>query len=326
MFITREIRPVVADILFIDQLKRLELFDGVDVAGIVPLLNHCPVVSVVEGEAIVKVGEIDRHMHLILSGSFRVHLPHDLATPVALLESGQSIGEISIIDSQPASATIIATQDSILLTVDENVFWELVRHSHMIAYNMLILLAERLRYGNSIINKLKGLLDEYEYHAISDSLTNLYNRRWLDSTLLRVMERCRRNGEPLSVMMIDIDRFKQFNDKHGHIAGDIALRTVSQLILVNLRPVDFVTRYGGEELFALLPGLNLEAAMVVAERLRLSVSQTEIELNEDAVLAPLTISIGVAEMESGCSPEQLVHAADTAMYRAKKNGRDQVRD
>lgn len=97
----------------------------------------------------------------------------------------------------------------------------------------------------------------------------------------RVMQRCHKNNEVLSVMMIDIDSFKDYNDKHGHLAGDIALRTVSQTIIQYLRPEDLVTRYGGEELFALLPGLDIKATVTVAERLRVAIKQTRITDKDD---------------------------------------------
>lgn len=113
-----------------------------------------------------------------------------------------------------------------------------------------------------LLIRIKGLLiKKYEHNATVDALTSLYNRRWLDTTMVRVMHRCHKNSEALSVMMIDIDRFKNYNDNYGHLSGDIALRTVSQSIKQYLRPEDMVTRYGGEELFALLPGLNIEGTL-----------------------------------------------------------------
>ena len=125
-------------------------------------------------------------------------------------------------------------------------------------------------------------------------------------------------------MPITIDCFKAYNDKNGHLAGDIALRTVSQTIIQYLRPEDLVTRYGGEELFALLPGLDIDATVAVAERLREAIKQTAINSKDNEPLPGVTISIGVAEMNKHDDPDSLIEAADKAMYKAKHAGRNTV--
>jgi diguanylate cyclase (GGDEF)-like protein len=244
--------------------------------------------------------------------------------PVTTLGPGQSIGEMAIIDHQQASAYVTAIKDSRILVIDEDVMWSLIGSSHAIANNLLVVLSQRLRHGNSVIKKIKGLLKEYEHNATVDALTSLYNRRWLDNMFIRVMQRCHKDNEVLSVMMIDVDRFKDYNDTHGHLAGDIALRTVSQTIIQYLRPEDLVTRYGGEELFALLPGLNAAATHTVAERLREAISQTKIADQEGQPLPSVTISIGIAEMEDHENPHKLIELADKAMYKAKHSGRNKV--
>ena len=137
---------------------------------------------------------------------------------------------------------------------------------------------------------------------------------------------CRRvwAGRPANRWLIDIDNFKAYNDKNGHLAGDIALRIVSQSIKEYLRPEDLVTRYGGEELFALLPGLEIESTMAVAERLREAVKKTEIIDKDNQTLPGITLSIGVTEMKDHNDPHKLIEAADKAMYKAKHSGRDKV--
>ena len=306
------------------ELEKQEIFTGVDMELIRPLLDKCRILDIEKERTIIHAGSASQALYLILTGRFRVHLPDDLNKPVIVLEAGQSIGEISIIDHQPASASVIADCDSRVLVIDDNIFWEMVRQSHSIAYNTLLVLAQRLRYGNTIISKIKELLSEYEYNATVDSLTGLYNRRWLDAMFKRIMQRCATNQEPLSVLMIDLDFFKQFNDTHGHIAGDRALRVIARSIMQNLRPEDLVTRYGGEELFALLPGLDLAAAMAVAERLRVAISKAEIRVHDGLPLPSLTASAGIAEMRAADTPDQLIHAADEALYRAKHRGRNAV--
>ena len=313
-------RQIVSD----EDLKKQELFNDVDIEPVMPLLKACPIREINKNEQLIGTGEANHQLYLILSGRFRVHLPNDMSNPVAVLEPGQSIGEISIIDQQPASASVVADEDASLLVIDEKTYWKLVEESHSIAYNMLVVLAQRLRYGNSVINHIKELLNEYEYNATIDPLTSLYNRRWLDNMLERVMHRCSTKNQPLSVLMVDIDFFKQFNDTHGHLAGDTALRVVSRSIVQNLRPEDLVARYGGEELFALLPGLDVDAAATIAERLRHAISEAEIRLSDGTKLPGLTVSIGIAEKQEGATAHQIIDAADQALYRAKHAGRNKV--
>jgi diguanylate cyclase (GGDEF)-like protein len=306
------------------EISEQELFNDVNFNSIMPLLSDCATRNMVKNETLIKSGEENNNVYLILSGSFNVHLTPENSDPVTLLNPGQSIGEIAVIDHQPASAYVSAAEDSRVLVIDEEVMWSLIGSSHAIANNLLVVLSQRLRHGNSVINKIKGLLKEYEHNATVDALTSLYNRRWLDNTMIRVMHRCHKNDEALSVMMIDIDRFKNYNDDYGHLAGDIALRTVSQTIKQYLRPVDMVTRYGGEELFALLPRLDITGTLTIAERLREAIKETEIINEESQTLPSVTVSIGVAEMINHDDPHKLIEAADKAMYEAKHTGRDKV--
>ncbi len=308
----------------LDAIKAQELFAGVDIDPLIPFLEKCDIQQLQKGDMLIEAGDANHRLYLIIAGRFRVHLPNDRQNPVVILNAGQSIGEISIIDRQPTSAHVIADIESRVLIIDEPALWLILEHSHAIAYNLLVVLAQRLRYGNSVMNRIKELLNEYEYNATVDSLTGLYNRRWLDDMLARVMHRCQTNKQALSVLMIDIDFFKQFNDKHGHVAGDAALRIVSRNVLQNLRPEDLVARYGGEEFFALLPGLDLAAAESVAQRLREAISASEICIRTDQILPPLTISIGIASMGEQDSPGDLINTADEALYRAKHAGRNKV--
>ena len=288
------------------------------------LLSDCATRNLTKDEMLIEMGDSNKNVYLILSGSFNVHLTRNNSDPVAVLNPGQSVGEMTIIDHQPASAFVSAAENSRVLIIDEDVMWSLIGSSHAVANNLLVILSQRLRHGNFVINKIKGLLKEYEHNATVDALTSLHNRRWLDNNMPRVMHRCYKNNEALSVMMIDIDGFKVYNDNHGHLAGDIALRSVAETIKKYLRPEDMVARYGGEELFALLPGMDIQATLTIAERLRQAIKQTEVSDEEDQPLPGVTVSIGIAQMFDHDDPKKLIEAADRVMYTAKHTGRDKV--
>jgi diguanylate cyclase (GGDEF)-like protein len=167
------------------------------------------------------------------------------------------------------------------------------------------------------------LRERLERESTVDALTGLFNRRHLEVALEQEMLVAARRQLPVSVLMLDVDHFKRFNDAHGHPAGDAALRAVGALLRSALRPRDIACRYGGEELTVILPGTPEADAWVVAERLRAAVAALELRL--DGVLLPsVTVSIGVAGAREGATPASMLRAADAALYRAKELGRDRT--
>jgi len=162
------------------------------------------------------------------------------------------------------------------------------------------------------------------HQSIRDPLTQLYNRRYLDETFRRELHRATRRRKPLSVLTFDIDHFKRFNDKHGHDGGDALLKAVGNCLRDFFRAEDGAFRSGGEEFVAVLPETVLEDATSRAEELRQQISRLEVQ-HSNMVLPAVTISIGVAAFpQHGETTEQLLKAADQALYRAKENGRNRV--
>ncbi|NWB67031.1 diguanylate cyclase [Pseudomonas sp. I8001] len=162
--------------------------------------------------------------------------------------------------------------------------------------------------------------------AATDALTGLANRRTLDQRLRLEWDRAQRSAEPLTVLMIDVDHFKAFNDRHGHQGGDEALRTVAQVIEGNIRrPADLAARYGGEEFAVVLPHTDSQGARVIAEHIRSSVEHLP-RVSGDTV--PITVSIGLSTWtkNSRTTLEELLLNADQALYEAKHTGRNRVVD
>jgi len=165
--------------------------------------------------------------------------------------------------------------------------------------------------------------------ALTDGLTQIANRRSFDSTIQREVAQARREGTFLSLLMLDVDHFKKFNDNYGHPAGDICLRQIAEAVASQItRPGDLVARYGGEEFVVLLPGTGRHGAATVAERIRNAVSALEIS-HEFCDAGKVTISMGGATMQASSGfdwvPENLIAAADTALYAAKQDGRNRFR-
>lgn len=178
------------------------------------------------------------------------------------------------------------------------------------------------RVGPALANlKLRDALREM---ALRDGLTGLYNRRYLEDAMNRELLRAERNRTAVSVIMIDIDHFKRFNDKFGHAAGDFVLNAVARTVTTCTRASDIACRYGGEELAIVLSEADLQCARDRAEQIRLAIR--DIDLNRlGQTLPPPTASFGVAVYpEDGVTPADLLKAADRALYRAKQEGRDRV--
>jgi diguanylate cyclase (GGDEF)-like protein/PAS domain S-box-containing protein len=160
--------------------------------------------------------------------------------------------------------------------------------------------------------------------SIRDPLTNLFNRRYLQETLERELSRAQRHKLPLGVIMADIDHFKQYNDSLGHDAGDGALQELGRLLQAKVRKEDIACRYGGDEFAIVLPGASLEVTQDRAEQLREAVRKMNIS-QDGRMLGRFSLSFGVAIFpDHGVSTKELIQAADTALYRAKKAGRDRV--
>ncbi len=158
--------------------------------------------------------------------------------------------------------------------------------------------------------------------AIRDGLTGLFNRRYLEETLERELSRGKRQGNPLGVIMLDLDHFKEYNDTYGHNAGDELLCALGQLIQDQVRREDIACRFGGEEFLLIMPGAPLEVALERANELNLSVKQLH---KNSPALKPITISAGVAIFpDHGGNGKDVIRAADAALYRAKEEGRDRV--
>jgi len=165
----------------------------------------------------------------------------------------------------------------------------------------------------------------FEQLSVTDSLTGLYNRRFLKSRLEEELNRSIRQGLSLTVLFIDLDFFKNYNDLCGHLAGDEALKITADIIKASLREMDIVARYGGEEFCAVLPGTSKGEAMIVAERIRAEIEAERFPGESDVPLRRLTASLGVASFpEDGRTFTALVHASDVALYEAKASGRNRI--
>lgn len=188
-------------------------------------------------------------------------------------------------------------------------------------------LLARIRAGKRIVDLQKELLESnrrLELLSITDGLTKLHNHRHFQDELAREFEESQRYHRPLSLVIADLDFFKKINDTYGHAVGDEVLKAVSAIFCESIRATDLAARYGGEEFTLMLPETNLDDAIVFAEKIRSLVESAPIQTQAGTV--NVTISLGAATVPHTRihSAKELIIAADKALYRAKKNGRNQV--
>jgi diguanylate cyclase (GGDEF)-like protein len=183
---------------------------------------------------------------------------------------------------------------------------------------------EELQARLRVAERILGLQDALRLEAIRDPLTGLFNRRYLEESLEREVRRATRRGTPVSVVMVDLDHFKAFNDDFGHLAGDALLQALGHLLRTRVRGEDIPCRYGGEEFALILPDAPLDATRRRAEQLREEAQHLRVDHRGEPI-GPVTLSMGVATFPlHGATGEAVLRAADDALYRAKRNGRNQV--
>lgn len=257
------------------------------------------------------------YLYLIIEGQLSVHLSSIDTPPIGFINMGDYTGEVSFLDQQQPSAFVIACQPSVVMRLHRRYLAQIYAITPVIQHNLLTALCNRIRSGNNS-------LTYSQHNAHIDSLTKLPNRRWLDYAFQRERQNSIENKQPLCLIMLDVDHFKDYNDQHGHLAGDTVLQFISQQLREQLRPHDSIARFGGEEFVILLPNLSLSEAAEVAERLRFCLASMNKIPDTHPQLPGVTISLGVAQLKPEDEITCLLHKADQALYQAKQQGRNQV--
>lgn len=307
-------------------LDGLDLFRGVEPEELQDLLPRCGRQDVPAGDLLLSPGTENEYVYVVLSGELHVRVGSPDAPILAVMEVGSCVGEMSIIEGKEPSAYVIAAENSHVLVIHKALLWEMVNASHAFAKNLLLMLSERVRSHNDFIAASLGDLRKYERNATTDALTGLGNRHAMQEDFPAAIRRCDKDSEPASLIMIDVDNFKTFNDRFGHVAGDRALTAISRILRGHFRTRDVLVRYGGDEFVVLLPGVAKAEALEVANRV-LEAVNGEHRANDDSLLKiPLEISMGVAEHDRHGELASLLQAADKALYRAKHAGRNRVSD
>lgn len=305
----------------VKQLARNQLFAGMPNDDLERIAASADILELRPETILLSPERANQHVYLLLSGSLTVHFGAPDSPEISELAPGISVGEMSVIDGTAPSAYVIAKTACRVFPIGRDLIIELIEGANPVAHNLLRQITRWVKTNKQHFMQARTRIEELTSDANLDDLTGLYNRRWLEHALPRLLEL----EAPQCLLMLDVDHFKQYNDSQGHLGGDQALVALANVLKTTLRPYDYAARYGGEEFIVLLPNVGLPEAIEVAERIRQSVSAYPIRDAEGASLPGITLSIGVAALGPGMTPEALIGAADEELYRAKAAGRNCVR-
>jgi diguanylate cyclase len=186
-------------------------------------------------------------------------------------------------------------------------------------------LEDRLTLSKSEISNLQQSLEAIRAESLTDPLTGLGNRKYFDRSIEMALQNALANGEPLSLLMFDIDHFKSFNDSYGHLTGDQVLRLVGTSLKQTIKGQDITARYGGEEFVVVLPNTAMRQALTVADHIRRAIMSKELRKKSTGeILGRVTISVGVSMLKPDDDTDSLIERADACLYAAKRNGRNRV--
>lgn len=304
----------------LDLLLESPLFMGVERDVLSRHLSMVNCISRKAGEILLSQGQHNNQIYFILSGRLSVHLGQPDSEPVAIFGQGECVGEISMLDDGPVSAYVIADTDCDLLTIDHLSVWALISDSHRAAINMLNILTRRIRVSDQMLADSMEQQLGYEKNNIIDDLTGLYNHHWVNEAFRKRIRRSAMNNKPCTLVLLEIDDFRRFNERYGDLGGDQALRTIAQAMLDCLRPNDMEARYQKEKFSVLLPNTSVTEGAIAAERLRAFVTRKNIVVPSGDVLPGVTISLGLSEACGGDTLEQVIARADAALLQAKAAG------
>ena len=255
-----------------------------------------------------------------MSFLLREHRPLTVLEAQTLLAVGRTIA-LAILNARHL-ARVEATEQALRLSHEKLEERVEERTRELREANMR--LEKEVRARAELESALRTNEARYKRLSITDELTALYNARHFHKTLLAEVERASRYGDPLSLLLMDVDDFKQLNDRHGHPAGDRVLQRLGEIMRSSLRKMDLAFRYGGEEFAVILPRCGAEGARKLAEIIRTEFAASDFPL-EGGDCVRTTLSAGVACYRRGESPQELLRQADDSMYAAKRAGKDRVR-
>ena len=312
-------------------LKSVDIFSLLSEGEIDEIRAHLEDINVEAGSVLFRQGDEGNELYIVRLGSVAtsIDLPDGKSREIAVFKSGDFFGEMSIFENAPRSATCTAREKSELLVLHQRSIFRIIENhptaAQKIMYRMLNITTQRLRNTGDFLFDMVQWGDKARKRAITDEMTGVYNRRFLDDSLNQYVDEARKNGEPLVLVMVDLDYFRQINELYGHETGDSVIRDVVGVFKNHLKNPNIIARYGGDEFTFLIPGFGPKDALGICDSIRTDVEKLETLSRFDGAIKKVTTSQGLACFpESAGDVDSLKKKADSALYRAKEEGRNRV--
>ena len=314
----------------VEFLRSVRILSALEPDEIAIVEQYLQEVSCSPGDAVFQQGDEGRELFIVREGRVvvRVRASEGTDVDVAELGDGDFFGEMAIFEAAPRSATCVAVDGGRLLRLRKDDFFALMagypRLASKILYRMVSITTGRLNTTSSFLSDLVQWGEGARRRAVTDDLTGLYNRRHLDSVLDQRYADARIRRSTFSLIMMDLDRFHEINDRFGQAFGDQVIAAVAPSVRESIRAGDIAGRYGGDEFVILFPDGGADDAFTCAEAIRTAVERVRVEA-PDGSLVSVTTSQGIAEFpRHGLTVDQIKAAADQALYAAKDAGRNRV--
>ena len=312
-------------------LQHVNILSTLTMNEINEILHYFNIVDIKKNKTLFEQGDAGDAMYIVIKGKVisTINLPDGNVQKIAEFEKGDFFGDMSIIEQAPRSATCKAIENTSLFEIDEKEFFELMDKypdiSIKIMHKMLSIITFRLRNASEFLLDMVQWGEDARNRAITDQLTGVYNRRFLDDAIDDFFRTAKKKNKPLSLIMIDLDYFRDINDHYGHDMGDKAILVIVDTLKKNLREKDIIARYGGDEFTIILPGTGPEDAEEISNNIRKKVHEIDLLKKLKGPVKKLSLSMGASSYPyCAKSLKVLREKADKALYQAKEDGRNRV--
>jgi diguanylate cyclase (GGDEF)-like protein len=312
-------------------LESVGVFSLLSRSEVERVIAHLASVELAEGQTLFLEGEPGNELYILAEGSvaISISLPGGAQQQIAQFAPGDFFGEMSIFDNAPRSATCRALIPSVVFSLSKDAFSDIIAQHPRIAlklmYRMLNVTTQRLRDTSQLVSEMVLWGENARKRAITDELTGVYNRRFLEDFLGGYVSEAREKSTALSLVMVDLDHFREINELYGHQKGDEAIRSAAAVFRSLLLEKGVIARYGGDEFVFILPAMEAAEATRLMTRVCREVESLEILKDQKGPITRVTSSMGVASFpEHAADLDALRALADAALYRAKEDGRNRV--
>ena len=312
-------------------LKNVSIFSMLTSNEITKFTDYLKVIKISNGETLFKEGDIGKELYIVKSGIIILYidLPDGNVRELTRFVSGDFFGEMSIFENAPRSATCFCSEDGVLLSLHADSFFNIINNNPEIAikimYRMLNITTSRLQNVGEFLSDIIQWGDTARKRAITDELTGVFNRRFLDDAIEEYFSSSKKNKNPLSLIMIDMDHFREINECYGQKTGDLAICSVAKVFKKQLKDLGIVARYGGDEFTILLPNTGIEDVIKISQKIHRCVSRIQILKDLKGPIKRLSLSQGVAVFpQDGDNVKSIWSKADQSLYRAKEEGRNRI--